>query len=55
MFGIFQDQQGSQSGWRKVDKVKSKMRLEGGGKGWSSTRIIQGLVGHGKGFHFYSK
>lgn len=28
MFGIFQDQQESQCGWRKANKMKSEKRLE---------------------------
>lgn len=26
-----------------------------GGKGWSGAQNMQSLIGHGKGFHFYSK
>lgn len=48
--GIFQDQQGSQSGWREASKVKSEMRLERWGH--RIEQIIQGLLDH---FHFYAE
>ena len=50
MFGTFQDQQESQCGWRKANKMKSEMRLERRGQSGAQNR--QSLIGHGRDFHF---